>query len=100
MTLIFLPLAAAIGSGLWGIEQRIEPPAPTRGNAYEARLRKAQQLPRTLGEAAGRLRQSAAARELFGEQFVEHFAYTREWEEQQQLAAVTDWQLQRYFEIT
>jgi glutamine synthetase len=95
----YLALAAAIGSGLWGIEQRIEPTAPTSGNAYEARYRKAQQLPRTLGEAAGRLRQSAAARELFGESFVEHFAYTREWEEQQQLAAVTDWQLKRYFEI-
>lgn len=95
----YLALAAAIGSGLWGIEQRIEPTAPTRGNAYEARFRKAQQLPRTLGEAAARLRQSTAARELFGADFVEHYAYTREWEEQQQLAAVTDWQLQRYFEI-
>ncbi len=95
----YLALAAAIGSGLWGIEQQIEPSAPTSGNAYEARYRKAQQLPRTLGEAAARLRQSQVARELFGDRFVEHFAYTREWEEQQQLAAVTDWQLQRYFEI-
>ena len=95
----YLALAAAIGSGLWGIEQRIEPTAPTRGNAYEARYRRSQQLPRTLSEAAAKLRQSRAARELFGDAFVEHFAYTREWEEQQPQAAVTDWQLQRYFEI-
>ena len=95
----YLALAAAIGSGLWGIEQRMEPTAPTSGNAYEARYRRAQQLPRSLAEAAGKLRQSRAARELFGDAFVEHFAYTREWEEQQQQAAVTDWQLQRYFEI-
>ena len=95
----YLALAAAIGSGLWGVEQQIEPDAPISGNAYEARFRKARQLPRTLGEAASRLRQSGAARELFGDRFVEHYAYTREWEEQQQLAAVTDWQLQPYFEI-
>ena len=95
----YLALAAAIGSGLWGVEQRIEPTAPVSGNAYQARFRRAQQLPQSLGEAAARLRQSAAARELFGEAFVDHFAYTREWEEQQQRAAVTDWQLQRYFEI-
>jgi len=95
----YLALAAAIGSGLWGVEQQMEPTEPTRGNAYGARFRKAQQLPRTLGEAAIRLRQSKVARELFGDRFVQHYAYTREWEEQQQLAAVTDWQLQRYFEI-
>ncbi|MEM1112134.1 MAG: glutamine synthetase family protein [Pseudomonadota bacterium] len=95
----YLALAAAIGSGLWGIENRVEPTAPTPGNAYEARYRKAQQLPRTLAEAAARLRASKAARDLFGDAFVDHYAYTREWEEQQQLAAVTDWQLQRYFEI-
>ena len=95
----YLALAAAIGSGIWGIEQGIEPTAPTAGNAYEARYKKAQQLPRTLGEAAARLRASAAARDLFGDAFVEHYAYTREWEEEQQLGAVTDWQLARYFEI-
>ncbi len=95
----YLALAAAIGSGLWGIEQRVEPTQPVSGNAYQSRFRKAQQLPRTLGEAAARLRQSAVARELFGDEFVDHYAYTREWEEERQLAAVTDWQLQRYFEI-
>jgi glutamine synthetase len=95
----YLALAAAIGSGLWGIEQQIEPTDPIAGNAYEARPRKAQQLPTTLTEAAARLRQSSAARELFGDAFVEHYAYTREWEELEQRRAVTDWQLQRYFEI-
>ncbi len=95
----YLALAAAIGSGIWGIENQVEPTVPTVGNAYEARFRKPQQLPRTLGAAAERLRGSKAARDLFGDAFVDHFAYTREWEEQQQLAAVTDWQLGRYFEI-
>ena len=82
-----------------GIEQRIEPGEPFMGDAYSARFPKALQLPATLNEAAGRLRKSKAARDLFGDEFVEHFAYTREWEESEQRKAVTDWQLQRYFEI-
>ncbi len=95
----YLALAAALGSGIWGIEQKIEPTAPVSGNAYEQDFAAALQLPASLGEAAARLRDSAPARALFGEAFVEHFAYTREWEEAEQRKAVTDWQLQRYFEI-
>ncbi len=52
-----------------------------------------------LGEAAERLQRSKAARNLFGHAFVEHFAASRDWEERQSRRAVTDWQLQRYFEI-
>ena len=40
-----------------------------------------------------------AARELFGDTFVEHYAATREWEEREARKAITDWQLARYFEI-
>ncbi len=95
----YLALAAALASGLWGIEQRCEPSQPIAGNAYEANTDDALALPRTLGEAAARLRRSTVARELFGDAFVDHYAYSREWEEQQQRKAVTDWQLRRYFEI-
>jgi glutamine synthetase len=56
-------------------------------------------LPRTLTEAAGKLRASAPARALFGDAFVDHYAASREWEEREARKAVTDWQLARYFEI-
>lgn len=95
----YLALAAAIGSGLWGIEHQLEPGDAFVGNAYEGKFDRALQLPRTLSAAAERLRSSAAARDLFGDAFVDHYAYTREWEEQEQRKAITDWQLQRYFEI-
>ncbi|HEV2747492.1 MAG TPA: hypothetical protein VGW34_09375 [Allosphingosinicella sp.] len=95
----YLALAAAIGSGLWGIEQRIEPDAPIAGNAYEHEVSPERALPSTLWEAAQRLKASAAARELFGAEFVDHYAATREWEEREARKAVTDWQLARYFEI-
>ena len=36
---------------------------------------------------------------LFGDVFVDHFAATREWEEREFRRAITDWEMQRYFEI-
>jgi glutamine synthetase len=95
----YLALAAAIGSGLWGIANQVEPDEPVPGNAYEMVPAAERALPSTLWEAAQRLRASAAARDLFGDAFVDHYAGTREWEEREARKAVTDWQLARYFEI-
>jgi glutamine synthetase len=95
----YVILAAALGSGLWGIEHRIEPGPAVTGNAYDQTLPGALALPRTLGESAQRLKGSAVARDLFGDAFVEHFAATREWEEREFRKHVTDWELARYFEI-
>ena len=92
-------LAAALGSGLWGIEHRIEPTAPLTGNAYAAKVPRRLAFPTTLWEAAQRLRASKGARALFGDAFVEHFAATREWEQREFRKAITDWELKRYFEI-
>jgi len=95
----YLALAAAIGSGLWGIEHKIEPDAAIQGNAYARKHPAKRQLPRTLTEASEWLAKSRAARELFGDAFVEHYAASREWEEREFRRAVTDWELARYFEI-
>jgi len=95
----YIALAAAIGSGLWGIEHKIEPDAPIEGNAYERKLPPKRRLPATLDEAAQRLAGSAAAKSLFGEPFVEHYAASRQWEEREFRKAITDWELARYFEI-
>lgn len=95
----YIAFAVAIGSGLWGIEHKIEPDAAIEGNAYERETPEARRLPATLWEAAQRLKASPAARALFGDAFVEHYAATREWEEREARKAITDWQLARYFEI-
>jgi glutamine synthetase len=95
----YIALAAAIGSGLWGIENRIDPGEPIPGNAYAVEHPRERALPRSLGEAAARLKASKAARSLFGDTFVDHYAATREWEEREARKAITDWQLARYFEI-
>jgi glutamine synthetase len=95
----YIALAAAIGSGLWGLEHRIEPDAPVVGNAYARQSPARRQLPRTLMEAAERLAKSKAARDLFGDEFVDHYVAHREWEEREYRKAITDWELARYFEI-
>src|SRR6202011_5105724 len=51
----YIALGAAIGSGLWGIEHRIEPDAPVEGNAYGREAAPNRCLPATLYEAAERL---------------------------------------------
>ncbi|MBV9911630.1 MAG: hypothetical protein JOZ93_03590 [Sinobacteraceae bacterium] len=95
----YVSLAAAIASGLWGMEHKVEPEPMIEGNAYARQLPPQLALPRTLWEAAQRLRASQMAREWFGEEFIEHFAASREWEEREFRRHVTDWELARYFEI-
>jgi glutamine synthetase len=95
----YLALAAALGSGLWGVEQALDPGPPLVGNAYEGQADPGVALPETLDAAASRLAGSSAAVQLFGAPFVEHFALSRRWEEQQFRRAVTDWELRRYFEV-
>ncbi len=95
----YIVMAAALGSGLWGIENKIEPTEVSVGNAYEKRYPRRLQFPETLSEAARALDRSKVARELFGDAFVEHFAATRVHEDREARRTVSDWELSRYFEI-
>ena len=95
----YLALAVALGSGLYGVEQGWEPGKPVEGNAYAEQHPPELALPRTLWDAAQNLKRSEAARDLFGDAFVEHFAASREWEEREFRRHISDWELQRYFEI-
>jgi glutamine synthetase len=95
----FLALAAAIGSGLYGVEHQLEPEAEVKGNSYAQAHNQELRLPSTLWDAAQRLKESKPAQELFGPEFVSHFVASREWEERQFRKHITDWELDRYFEI-
>ncbi len=95
----YLALAAAVASGLHGIDQEIAPTPPVAGNAYEAEWPGELTLPRNLGHAAAAFRDSAVARDWFGDTFVDHFAATRDWEVRSFAKHVTDWELARYFEL-
>lgn len=95
----YIALAASLGAGLYGIEHELEPGEMVVGNAYEQQHPKQLALPKTLSNAAAALRGSEAARGLFGDEFVDHYAATREWEDREFRKHITDWELARYFEI-
>ena len=97
----YLAASAVIAAGLLGIEEKLKLGAPIKGNAYDVQddLPKELQLPTSLKESTINLKNSKAARSIFGEKFIEHFVKTREWEVSQYEKAITDWQLERYFEI-
>jgi glutamine synthetase len=97
----YLVVAANVASGLEGLDRKLPLAPPVSGNAYEvqASLPPDRQLPATLREAAAVFAKSEMARRWFGDEFVDHFAATRDWESRQFERAVTDWELARYFEI-
>jgi len=95
----YLALSAAIASGLQGIKDKQLPQPQVSGNAYEQEHAAQLALPKCLMDSASRFKQSEVAKQAFGVEFVEHFSATREWEEREYRKHVTDWELQRYFEI-
>lgn len=97
----YLVAAAVIGAELKGIEESLALDDPVRGNAYavQEHLPEKFQLPKNLRDATRLFSQSREARDLFGDEFVDHFVSSREWEVREYEKTVTDWQLQRYFEI-
>jgi len=97
----YLVAAATLGAGLLGIEEKLALGDRIIGNAYEIQddLPETQQLPANLRDANREFVKSEAARDLFGDVFVDHFAASRDWEVREHEKSVTDWQLKRYFEI-
>jgi glutamine synthetase len=91
----YLCFAAMLASIADGIERRIDPGPPIVGNAY---AHDRPPLPVDLRDAAARLRASAPARRFFGDAVVEHYAAVAEFEWQQFMAVVTEWEVRRYFE--
>ncbi len=95
----YLSLAALLGAGLYGIEHKIEPTAPMQGNVYDQEIPEGQHFPDSFRAGIERFRASKAARELFGDRFVDAYAITRDSQEREFRAIVTDAELRRFFEL-
>ena len=94
----YLAMSAALASGMYGVKNNLSLDIPaTKENGYSDKSNGI--LPGNLKEATDQMKSSELSRELFGDEFVNHFCETREWEWKQQASAVTDWELKRYFEI-
>lgn len=97
----YVSAAAVIAAGLLGIEEKLSPEAPVKGSAYEIQneLPESMQLSSNLLESTRALENCPEAKEILGADFVDHFVGSRKWELREHEKAVTDWQLERYFEI-
>jgi len=93
----YLALAASLASGLDGIENKIEPPPEFEGDVYTARDQP--QVPHTLNESIAALESSTFARQVFGDDVVDHYLHFFRTEQRKFDSVVTDWERRRYFEM-
>ena len=92
----YLAFAALIAAGLAGIEEKMELEAPFAGDAYLGkRLR---EMPKTLREATALMDKSKMLRAAFGDDVIDHYVHTAEWEQFEYDRRITDWELKRGFE--
>jgi glutamine synthetase len=94
----YLAVAALLAAGLHGVEKKLKLTAPpiTGTNVGSENIPRA---PRSLKDTTAIFRNSDLARDWFGDDFVDHFAATREWEYRWWQDVVTDAERMRYFEI-
>lgn len=86
--------AAILACGIRGIEKKLDIPCPPlgKGDDVGGSSDQGQRLAKSLREAVDRFsRKDSIAREVFGDEFVDHFAGTRDHEIRQWDEAVTDW---------
>mgnify|MGYP001043170952 FL=1 len=92
----YLAYAALLAAGLKGIEDKLELEPAFTGDAYS--VRKLREGSRTLRDATAALRKSKMLADAFGQQVVDHYVHTAEWEQFEYDRRVTDWELKRGFE--
>lgn len=94
-------MAAMLALGWRGVEKKMELPLPPLGKGEDVggEADKGIRLAKSLREATERfLRKESIAREVFGDDFVEHYGGTRDHEVRLWDEAVTDWEMKRYIE--
>ncbi|KAF2116811.1 hypothetical protein BDV96DRAFT_491215 [Lophiotrema nucula] len=94
-------LAAILAIGWRGVEKKLEISVPPLGKGADTggTEDKGERLAKSLKEATERfMRKESIAREVFGDEFVDHFGGTRLHEIRLWDEAVTDWEVKRYIE--
>ncbi|HEY1820043.1 MAG TPA: glutamine synthetase family protein [Trebonia sp.] len=92
----YLAIAGLVACALDGVSRSLPLPPPVTGDAYSAPG--LPQVPATMDEALALWTESALARSAFGSEVVDHYATMARVELDAYHAAVTDWELRRYFE--
>jgi len=93
----YLAYAALLAAGLRGIEENLILEPVFTGDAYSA-TGNVREIPKTLREAIDCLKGSKMLKETFGEDVIEHYVHTAEWEQFEYDRRITDWEIKRGFE--
>ena len=94
----YLSVAATLAAGLAGIAGKIEPAEPVTGNGY-GQVPESLAFARSMPEAISALKNSAFARDWFGDRFVTSFAATRQSQLDYFARKISDIELQRFFDL-
>ncbi|ORY00763.1 glutamate--ammonia ligase [Basidiobolus meristosporus CBS 931.73] len=94
-----LALAALLACGIWGIRNKLAIPVPPSSGVIAGDSR-AERFPKSLLEATQKmLEPGSVAREVLGDEFIDHYGSTRLHEWKLWERAITDWETKRYFEM-
>ena len=93
----YLAFAALIAAGLDGIEKKMELEPVVSGDIYDT-SRKLREIPKTLREATRLLDESDFLRKVMGNEVIDHYVHTAEWEQFEFDRRITDLELKRGFE--
>jgi glutamine synthetase len=92
-----LAFAALLAAGLDGIERKLPLEPAFSGDAYDP-AEQLREVPRTLREARELLDDSRFLREVMGDEVIDHYVHTADWEQLEFDRRVTDLELKRGFE--
>jgi glutamine synthetase len=93
----YLAFAALIAAGIDGIEKKMGLEPVVSGDIYD-KARKLREIPKTLREATALLDSSKFLRKAMGDDVIDHYVHTANWEQFEFDRRVTDLELKRGFE--
>ena len=93
----YIVIAACLAGGLHGVEEKIQPARAYEGDAYAAD--ELESVPASLEEALDLLDKSEVAREMLGEDFVQHYIVMKRFEAEKYRQQVSEWEIRRYVEM-
>ncbi|MCA3555928.1 glutamine synthetase family protein [Aestuariivirga sp.] len=93
----YLAFAALVAAGLDGIEKKMELEPAVSGDIYDT-SRRLREIPKTLREAARLLDESDFLRQAMGNDVIDHYVHTAQWEQFEFDRRITDLELKRGFE--
>jgi len=93
----YLAFAALLAAGLDGIEKKMTLEPAFSGDAYDP-AKKLREIPKTLRGAMALLDGSKFLRTVMGDEVIDHYVHTAEWEQFEFDRRITDLELKRGFE--